>query len=435
MWTTGVDRAARPPRVPDEQILAWVCEYARRRDRAEESVSGEPGRRRGDLPLADLKARIARHHASLVESVARRFASSGEPVEDLIQEGSLGLLSALESFEPGKGVKFSTYATHFIAGTIRHFLRDKGKVIKEPAWLRETAHRVERTSEALTLQLGRPPHPAEVAQVLELSEGLVEEVLSTRQVFQVLALGEGDESGLAGFVDPEKIRPPRATSPEVRIEDRMVLTEAMERLKTLEREVLHAFFYEDLSQAEIARRLRVSGNYVSFLLKNSTQKLRRVLGEAEVRHRSRYREESVLDPLTALHTAAYMRARLEEQISRAVRASQPVAMLLVRWEEPPRNGGHLPAETLALCGAVARRSIRRMDLVGHGDAPASLMVILPDTGPQATVVAERLRVALPREVAAVRRLHIRLAWHPEHGRSAQALLQKAEAEERLPDAA
>jgi RNA polymerase sigma factor (sigma-70 family) len=144
-------------------VHRWLQEYARRRGDGN-------GRSSEDLPLPVLKAKIARAYAGLVESVARKFVGTGEPLEDLAQEGYLGLLSALEYYDPQKGVRFSTYATHFIGGAIRHFLRDRSRMIREPAWLQETAVRVERSIESLTATLEREPTSGELAAALVIGD-------------------------------------------------------------------------------------------------------------------------------------------------------------------------------------------------------------------------------------------------------------------------
>ena len=145
-------------------ITLWLQDYVVLRNTCADSSKQTPA---ALTTLGDLKARIASHFTSLVESIARRFVHTGEPFEDLVQEGFLGLLSALENYDPSKKVKFSTYATHFVAGAIRHFLRDRGKIIKEPAWLHELYTKISRASDSLTQRLGRPATSAEIAKVAE----------------------------------------------------------------------------------------------------------------------------------------------------------------------------------------------------------------------------------------------------------------------------
>jgi RNA polymerase sigma-B factor len=413
--------AGIPPRAGDGQVALWLEEYTRLRD------AGGP---RGGTLMDQRKAQIVEHYGGLVESVARRFLNSGEPLEDLTQEGFIGLLSALENFDAGKGVKFSTYATHFIAGAMRHCLRDRGKIIKEPAWLHELSGKINRASDGLTQSLGRAPHAGEIARVLNLTEEAVEEILSTRQVFQVASFqSDPDGEPTAGLVDPEKIKSDRFVTLQLPIEDRIVLEGAVEKLKALEQKVLYEFFYKDLNQTEIARKFGISCNYVSHILKNSTRKLRRILGEAEVRDRGRNggnRGNSIVDAVTGLYAATHIQNRLEEELSRASRGGLSLAVVHVALAGLPADP-HRREEALSACGAAVRGGIRRVDIAGRV-APDALLVLLPHTGVQAIVVAERLLTVLG-QVSADRqdvfRAAVGLALYPEHGQTGPALLDAA----------
>ena len=370
--------------VADDQIALWLQEYARRRSSATSTA------RRDAIPMEELKSRIARHYTGLVESVARRFASSGEPMDDLVQEGFLGLLTALDRFDHRKNVKFSTYATHFIAGTINHCLRDRGKVIKEPAWLQELRTKINRTADSLSQTLGRDAHPAEIAQVLNLTEEAVEEVLTTRQVFHVAAFQNNDDDrDMIGLIDPEKIRSDRYVTLQLPIEDRIVLENSVQHLKSLEQHVLHEFFYADLNQTEIARKLDISCNYVSHIIRTSTKKLRRIMGEAEIVDKQRNAEETIMDSTSGLYVTSHIKSRLDEELSRAVRSARPLAVLIIEIEGIPTLAGRSRDDIWGQCGAAVRRSIRRMDIAGRYEGN-SILVILPNTGSQATIVASRL---------------------------------------------
>ncbi|MDX1934331.1 MAG: sigma-70 family RNA polymerase sigma factor [Capsulimonadales bacterium] len=432
MATGAPPRREATGRPDEEQIARLLNEYVRRRDRCQAK-----GRSRDTLSLIEIKSQIAHHYTSLVESVARRFLASGEPQEDLVQEGFLGLLSALENYDSGKGVKFSTYATHFIAGAIRHCLRDRGKIIKEPAWLQELSHKINRTQDALHQSLGRTPHPGEIARVLNLTEESVEEVLATRQVFQVASFAtasdDGDES-MVGLVDPEKIRSDRHVTLQLPIEDRIVLDAAAGKLKALEQNVLHEFFYKDLSQTEIARKMGISCNYVSHILKNSTQKLRRILGEAEIRDRNRSAETSIIDPASGLFTAGHILARLDEEISRSARSGQVLAVVVMLLEGIPAAGIRRE-EVWNLCGSTVRESIRRVDIAGRYGHDG-LVVILPQTGAAGMVVAERLLDILMSAGAAHHTpftVRIGFAMYPEQCRTGRDLIALAANEANFPE--
>jgi len=178
---------AHRPRLTEEQIQHLLERYRIRRDT----------RARDKLVL---------QYRNLVESIGRRFAGAGEPVEDLVQEGYIGLMSALDGFDASKGVKFSTYATHFVIGQIKHYLRDKGKIIKEPAWLQELNQRMQRVIESLAQQYGRAPTEAEIAQVMKISEEEVSSLLTTRDVFKVGSLDAERDDGSTTGSEIEKVR-------------------------------------------------------------------------------------------------------------------------------------------------------------------------------------------------------------------------------------
>ncbi|MBC8102179.1 MAG: sigma-70 family RNA polymerase sigma factor [Cytophagales bacterium] len=426
----------------DRGLDRWLREYIALRGAAARSATEETVTLRMSASpaavaaLGDLKARIAGHHTALVESIARRFVHTGEPFEDLVQEGFLGLLSALENYDPSKKVKFSTYATHFIAGAIRHFLRDRGKIIKEPAWLHELHTKISRTTDSLTQQLGRPATTAEIAAALNLTEESVEEMLVTRQVFQVGALiGGGGDSGeevLAGLVDPDKIRSDKHVTLQLPIEDRIVLEHAVEKLKELEQRVLSEFFYKDLNQTEIARKMGISCNYVSHILKNSTKKLRRVIGEADVTDRGRAPATSIMDPVSGLFTTEHLLARVDEELSRAARAAQPAALLYVEMRGVPLgpavSARHHRDQIWESCGAAARRALRRIDLVGRFEEN-SFLVFLPETREAMTeTLAGRLENTLLAALASHGEeitIHVATALYPTQGRTTFDLIGAA----------
>src|SRR5256714_12975530 len=156
-------------RMPDQEIHNLLREY----------------KATHDLSIRD---QIVMQYTNLVESIARRFAGATEPAEDLVQEGYIGLITAVDGYDASKGVKFSTYATHFIIGQIKHYLRDKGKIIKEPAWLQELNQKVTRVIESLSQELGRMPSHGEIAKIMGMAEESIADLLTTREVFKVASL-------------------------------------------------------------------------------------------------------------------------------------------------------------------------------------------------------------------------------------------------------
>jgi RNA polymerase sigma-B factor len=356
---------------------------------------------------------LVAQYRPLVEKLARRFIPSGIPIDDLVQEGFLGLLHAINHYDPTKNVKFITYATHCIGGHLRHFLRDRGQIIKEPAWLQELSQRVRRASDALIQQLGRQPTTEEIAASVGLSEEAVAEIESTRALFSVASLEESTEDGTRSLAERESATASGARggnisgalqSFEAPVEEKVVLEDALKRLKELEQRVIYLFYYEDRSQTEIARELSISNNYVSHILKNSARKLQQMFRSEAVReaalqferHRLRLAAAqyggvaadepptSIVDPVTGLYSRDYFEARLDEELSRAVRHQLEVSIVRVRV------GSDLPeASFFAKVAQTIKSSVRRADIVARTDT-FEIAALLPHTGETCSAVTQRL---------------------------------------------
>ncbi|GIV15021.1 MAG: hypothetical protein KatS3mg022_0456 [Armatimonadota bacterium] len=363
--------------------------------------------RTGDL---EIRERIVAQFPTLVESIARRFVNTGEPLEDLIQEGYLGLLNAIDLYNPDKGTKFSTYATHFIIGQIKHYLRDRGKIIKVPAWIQELHQKLTRVVDSLSQQLGRQPTSAEIGAVMNMDEKQVEHLLSTSELFRVASLesGEGEEEDHFSGADIEKLEHPDSMTMQVATEERVVLEHAMERLKEIERKVLYAFFYEELSQTEIAQQLGVSCNYVSHILRNSTKKLRKILVTEELKDaqaqmmrmqqrmmttEAELTQPSIVDPITGCYNRRYFESRLDEEINRASRYGYTLGVVIIRIGGAQmfirQYGLNLFEGVIARLTPRLRAKIRKADIPARIDV-SDMAIILPYTGEQAEVVRQRL---------------------------------------------
>lgn len=344
----------------------------------------------------DLRDAVTLHYAGMVERIARRFAGSSEPIEDLAQVGFIGLLNALELFDPSKGVKFSTYATHLVAGEIKHHLRDKGKIIKEPAWLQELNQRINRIIQSLAQELGRQPTAAEIAANMRMTEEAITEVLMTRDVFKVLSIdGATDEDDSDKPYDLDKMEPHEEATFQLPIEDKMVLETAVIHLKEVEQKVIHLFFYDGLNQTEIAAALDISCNYVSHILRHSVQKLRKILVTEDLKDRQlRIRhapdsESDVMDDQTGLYGPDYFRSRLSEEIQRASLDGSKMSVAIVRFHglEQLRSfyGDMTVGEFLTQAGTVIRGNIRKLDVLCR-EGEFAFGVILPHV--------ERMRVEI-----------------------------------------
>jgi RNA polymerase sigma factor (sigma-70 family) len=344
----------------------------------------------------------------LVQKQARQFMTQNVPLEDLIQEGFLGLMHGIDQYDPTRGVKLITYTTHHIDGHLRHFLRDRTQIIKEPAWLQEIALKIRREAESLTQELGHEPSDGEVAASLGLSEAEVARIRATRSIFAVQSLDEAQENATSRVQLAESNAQSART--ELPIEDKVVLEHAMARLKEIEQKVLYSFYYEDRSQTDIAKALGVSNNYVSHILKNSARKLQQMfrsdaVREAALQHERKRRrlaahgpaalseeaEEApptIIDPVTSLYTRVYFDSRLEEELSRARRHHLELSIIRVRVE------GDLPEAALfARIAQVVKDCMRRSDLVARYDEH-ELAALLPHTGATRETVITRLESRL-----------------------------------------
>ena len=240
---------------------------------------------RGGDPTA-LRDHIVMVHSPLVEHCARNFKASGEPLDDLVQEGYVGLIKAVDRFDPEKQVKFSTYACHLITGEIRHYLRDLGRIIHEPGWHFELRGRITKAADALVQQTGQSPTPEQIAAHLSVKVETVREVLSRAQTLHVDSLDAppaGDEGGdnysVLERYDARAGGAPRGD--EGHVEDSMFLEDALPQLKALEQQAVTLFFFDELSKSDIARRLDISVNYAAYLIKRGTEALRRILEATE----------------------------------------------------------------------------------------------------------------------------------------------------------
>ena len=220
-----------------------------------------------------IRDRLVRGYESLVHFLARRFQNRGEPLEDIVQVGFLGLIKAIERFDPELGNEFTTFATPTILGEIRRYFRDKGWAIRFPRRLQELYQQVVRTNEELKNQLNRQPTVAEVAERLHVEPDDVLEAMEMSTAMTPVSIdatiGTGEDGGrqlgeAVGTEDPNLDR----------VEMRQVLERAMQHLNERERRIMIMRFFEEMSQAEVAKRLGISQMHVSRLQRAALEQLR-----------------------------------------------------------------------------------------------------------------------------------------------------------------
>ncbi len=221
---------------------------------------------------SSLRDELVAAHLGLAEYLARRFANRGEPLDDLVQVASLGLLKAVDRFDPTRGVEFSTYATHTVVGELKRHFRDKGWAIRAPRRMQELYLRLGKVVATLGQELGHSPTIAELAAETQVSEEEVLEALEAGQAYRFASLdapttGDGESETLAarlGEEDPGLIDAER----------RATLSPLLSQLPPREQMILHLRFFEGLTQSEIAVRLGISQMHVSRLLARSVAQLR-----------------------------------------------------------------------------------------------------------------------------------------------------------------
>ncbi len=229
--------------------------------------------RSGDRPARD---ELVRRHWNLVWHIVHRFQGRGYDIDDLFQVGSIGLLKAIDRFDPERGLKFSTYAVPLIMGEIRRSLRDD-QPIRVARSLRELAMKVDQARLRLAQSLSRDPTAVEIAKELAVDVADITEALEASRpvssLNQVMETSAGAESRLE-----DSIRDPKTENDWL---EQLALNEAFGHLDSREQYILKARFVEGRTQMEVADRLGVSQVQVSRLERRALDRLRSALEERD----------------------------------------------------------------------------------------------------------------------------------------------------------
>ena len=212
-------------------------------------------------------------HLNLVRFLASKFKNRGEPLDDLIQVGTIGLIKAIDRFEPDRGLEFTTYATPTIMGEIKRHFRDKGWSVRVPRRLQELSSKINQVTDDLTKELQRSPSIEEIAQRLDTNVEEVLEAMESSSAYSSVPL-EGGSSGADGDETPSIIDQYVTEDEDLAgSDDRIVLEEAIRDFSPREQEIIRMRFVEGLTQVEIAEKLNISQVQVSRLLRRTLKRI------------------------------------------------------------------------------------------------------------------------------------------------------------------
>jgi RNA polymerase sigma-B factor len=232
---------------------------------------------RGDAAARDA---LVERFLPLARQLARRYQRANEPLDDLVQVASIGLVKAVDRFDPERGVAFSSYAVPTILGELKRYFRDSGWALHVPRGTQERAMQVDRSIKELARREGRSPSVAEVAEHVGAS---VEEVLSAMEAslaYEAVSLESeraGSEPGSDTYADSIGSEDERYEL----VEYGASIAPALQALTPRDRLILHLRFAEDLTQSQIAERIGVSQMQVSRLIRRSLARLREVAQAGE----------------------------------------------------------------------------------------------------------------------------------------------------------
>jgi RNA polymerase sigma-B factor len=226
------------------------------------------------VEYAELRNQLVRMHLPLVEHLARRFRNRGEPLDDLIQVATVGLIKSVDRFDPERGVEFSTYATPTVVGEIKRYFRDKGWAVRVPRRLQELRLALTTATAELSQQYGRSPTVHELAEKLTVSEEEVLEGLESANAYSTLSLDVPDTDDGSPVVADTLGAEDEALEG---VDYRESLKPLLEDLPPREKRIMLLRFFGNMTQSQIAQEVGISQMHVSRLLARTMAQLREKL--------------------------------------------------------------------------------------------------------------------------------------------------------------
>jgi len=233
----------------------------------------------GPTDRAEAREQLVHLHLPLVEHCARRFRNRGEPFEDLVQVGTIGLLKSIDRFDLERGVEFSTYATPTIIGEIKRYFRDKGWAIRVPRRLQELRMQISSATAELTQLLGRSPTASELAEHIGCTVEEVVEGIESSNAYSTLSLDASDDSDDSTTTMLDALGEEDIGLEHVEI--RESIKPLLDQLDAREKKILLLRFFKNMTQSQIAAEIGVSQMHVSRLLSRTLDQLRTSLQQAD----------------------------------------------------------------------------------------------------------------------------------------------------------
>jgi RNA polymerase sigma-B factor len=222
-----------------------------------------------------VRNRLVEAHRGLAASIANDYRGRGVDLDDLVQIAMLGMLKAVERFDPDRGIPFSSYASRTVNGEIKRYFRDRTWAVRPPRSAQERHLDLRRARTALSSRLGRPPTVDELAAELDISPDDVLDAVEAGAAYRATSLDArraGDEDG-----GPLADRLPAGDAPNGPVEMRMLVDQLLDQLPEREAEIMRLRFYDELTQSEIAERMGISQMHVSRLMRRCLGDLRAAL--------------------------------------------------------------------------------------------------------------------------------------------------------------
>nr|WP_103504027.1 MULTISPECIES: RNA polymerase sigma factor SigF [unclassified Streptomyces] len=264
---TAAVPAAVPGQTPPRRVMPSPQDRGAARDLFVELRKLPPA----GADYAELRNSLVRMHLPLVEHLARRFRNRGEPLDDLTQVATIGLIKSVDRFDPERGVEFSTYATPTVVGEIKRHFRDKGWAVRVPRRLQELRLSLSTATAELSQQHGRAPTVHELAQRLNISEEDVLEGLESANAYSTLSLDVPDTDDESPAVADTLGAEDDALEG---VEYRESLKPLLEDLPPREKKILLLRFFGNMTQSQIAQEVGISQMHVSRLLARTLAQLR-----------------------------------------------------------------------------------------------------------------------------------------------------------------